>query len=65
MEYECKHLDLIQDIKKDLYGNAKKGLKDEVTTMKAKVNFILIGVGFIITQLSVLIIYLIKTKLGG
>lgn len=59
----CEHEDLIQDLKKDYYGGYnKKGTKMDVENVKTKLNFLFIGVGFIIAQIMTVIYFILKIK---
>lgn len=50
----------IENLKKDIWGNGKQGLKIEVNTMKTKINFLMLGTGFIIAQLATIIVMMAR-----
>ena len=60
MKHECYYDSLIKDFKKDFYGNGKNGIKADVLILKTRLNFLFLGVGFIIAQLSAILIMLIR-----
>jgi hypothetical protein len=55
----CKHEDLIEDMKKDLYGNNRKGIKDTVLQLKLQFKFLIGAIIFLNTQLILLFIYIL------
>ncbi len=42
--HNCNHEDLIVDMKRDLYGNGRSGLKDSVIALKIQIKFVMFGV---------------------
>lgn len=56
----CKYQDLVEDVKKDLYGNGRKGIKADVIILKTQLKVLLWASSIIIIQLSGIIIYFMK-----
>jgi hypothetical protein len=49
MDCECKNQDIIDDMKRDLWGNGKDGLKERVSIMENNISWIKrIGIAIII-----------------
>jgi hypothetical protein len=36
--HKCDNLELIQDIKKDIYGNGKPGIKDKISNLDKRID---------------------------
>ena len=52
---DCKHEDIIQDVKKAVFGNSHKGLVERVISLQVQMKILLGGVGIVIGLLITLI----------
>jgi len=42
--HECDKLDIINDIKKTLYGNGQKGLLERVISLQVQIKIVMLGI---------------------
>jgi NADH:ubiquinone oxidoreductase subunit 3 (subunit A) len=59
MVHKCLHEEGIKKLKDDMWGNGQKGVKMEMVVMKTQLKYLFIGLGFIITEITVLLIFVI------
>ncbi len=60
--HKCLHEEKITDLKNDMYGNGQKGVKMDVTILKTKFKFVLIGLGFMIVEITAILVFILKLK---
>lgn len=53
---KCKYDDIIDDMKKALFGNHHKGLLEKVTSLQIQMKIVIAGIGLIIGLIIKLII---------
>ena len=48
MPHNCIQKDILDDVKKTVFGNGRKGLNERVTILQTQMYFVMIGIGSII-----------------